>query len=124
LKAQAALCGMTPTLTTPGAFVDMMTTTTPFAISWPAIFGTVAFQAYGRNESARPALKVVKSRYQVVSEFKQSLLSGHHVVHAKLPVKFNNTQFPGPVTTKIGSVIYGNVTKTLYHRYFCTTRNW
>ncbi|HEY9681790.1 MAG TPA: hypothetical protein V6C86_09430 [Oculatellaceae cyanobacterium] len=102
----------------------MMTTTTPFAISWPAIFGTVPSVAYGRNESARPQFKLVKTRCQIVAEFKQSQLSGHHHVYAKMLVKFGKTPFLGPVTTKIGSVIYGNVTKTLYHRYFCTTRNW
>lgn len=78
----------------------------------------------------RPAKKV-EVYASAVSEAAQT--SKSQVVNRAYPSKSSSASSPvvvpqstffGPLTTRVGTVIFGNVTKRLYHRYWCTTRNW
>ncbi len=89
-----------------------MTPMTEFAISWPSMFGIQPMSGL--------ALLEPKTAKQVVARTSElsAPKSARQMEAVSAPVFF------GPVTTRVGSVVFGNVTKRLYHRYFCTTRNW
>ena len=85
---------------------------TEFAIAWPTMFGinpAAPFALFESKATTLPAANWAPAP-------RKSLQPQMEAVAA--PVFF------GPLTTRVGTVVFGNVTKRLYHRYFCTTRNW
>jgi hypothetical protein len=122
-----------------------MTATMQVAIDWPTMFGldslslAPVFRPVVANGAAaaadawvRPAKKAeavvveisevaakTNARTQVVNKNYPARSSS-----ALAPVAVPQSTFFGPLTTRVGTVIFGNATKRLYHRYWCTTRNW
>jgi hypothetical protein len=122
-----------------------MTANMHVAINWPAMFGLDALSpapvfrpvvsngaATAANVWVRPVKKVeavvvVETREGAKAKAQTQVINKNYPARsssALAPVVVPKTTFFGPLTTKVGTVIFGNVTKRLYHRYWCTTRNW
>jgi hypothetical protein len=124
-----------------------MITMTAVAIDWPAMFSmnsmppcasiksSAAVETMKEPSSPLPALLQPSVPLQVVTTTeiariklaKAQELELRAAPTAATSTKSGANDAPiafGPLTTRVGTVIFGNVTKRLYHRYWCTTRNW
>jgi hypothetical protein len=123
-----------------------MTATMQVAINWPTMFGldslplAPVFRPVVANGATaapfawmRPAKKAEAVVFEISeaaskSEAQTQVIKKNYAAaissSALAPVAVPQSTFFGPLTTKVGTVIFGNVTKRLYHRYWCTTRNW
>jgi hypothetical protein len=123
-----------------------MTASMQVAINWPTMFGldslslAPVFRPVVANATAaapfawiRPAKKAEPAVVESTEAAAKSK-TRRHVINKNYaaarsssplsPVTVPQSTFFGPLTTKVGTVIFGNMTKRLYHRYWCTTRNW
>lgn len=125
----------------------MFTTMTAVAIDWPAMFsinsvppfasvkGSPAVETIKETSSPQSVILQPNARRQVlatteiarIKQAKAQALESRAVraaIGGSRPSASSASMTFGPLTTKVGTVIFGNVTKQLYHRYWCTTRNW
>jgi hypothetical protein len=124
----------------------MTTATMQVAINWPTMFGldslslapvfrpvvangtTAAPFAWMRPAKKAEAVVVEISEAASKSNAQTQVINKNYAAarssSSLAPVAVPQSTFFGPLTTKVGTVIFGNVTKRLYHRYWCTTRNW
>lgn len=99
-----------------------MTSMIAIAIDWPAMFGNL------NHPALQPAAKLASVEQRSASEKviarvrKAALLAK---CQSKSRETGGNDAFShGQSTIRLGTVVFGNVTKRPYHRYWCTTRNW